>query len=47
MCRYFVKILEYNQTIERLNLRKRNLSINGKMQLLQAATEKNDFKLYI
>ena len=44
---YFVKVLECNQTIERLNLQKRNLSINEKMQFLQAVAGKDDLKLYI
>ncbi|CAF1025265.1 unnamed protein product [Adineta steineri] len=43
----FVIMLKCNQTLERLNLRKCGLSINGKMQLLQAVAEKKDFKLYI
>lgn len=43
----FVKILQRNRSLERLNLRKCNISINGKMQLLQAVAEKKDFKLII
>jgi len=42
-----VNMLEHNRILARLNLRKCNLSITGKMQLLQAVAEKKDFKLII
>jgi Ran GTPase-activating protein (RanGAP) involved in mRNA processing and transport len=41
----FVNMLEQNRILGQLNLRKCNLSIAGKMQLLQAVVERKDFKL--
>lgn len=42
-----ISMLESNRSLERLNLRKCNLSIKGKMQLLQAVAEQKNFKLII
>lgn len=44
---FLVKALESNPALKRLNMRKCGLSIAGKMKLLQAISEKSDFKLYI
>ncbi len=42
-----VIMLDRNRVLERLNLRKCNLSVAGKMQLLQAIAERKDFKLIV
>lgn len=40
-------MLEYNSCLERLNLRKCNLSMTGKMKLLQSVIDRKNFKLII
>ena len=42
-----INMLQNNRILERINLRKCNLSMGKKIQLLQAVVDRKDFKLII